>query len=83
MIVSDGFWRRQLGADPNGRSAASLFARLAARSPIIGVMPARFRVFFARKNVYAGLVPEASSGILDRGNHQGLSALGARWRATE
>jgi putative ABC transport system permease protein len=74
-IVSDRFWRQELGADPQIvgralRTAATTFT-------IVGVLPEWFR-FPRPEDLYvpigAGITP--GSGMLDRGNHFGLNGLG-------
>ncbi len=73
-IVSDRFWKRDLGGDPNviGRTV-----KMAERTfTIVGVLPAGFR-FSRPEDVYTPLGPTvtADSGWLDRGNHFGLYAV--------
>ncbi|HEY7284993.1 MAG TPA: ABC transporter permease [Vicinamibacterales bacterium] len=74
VVVSDEFWRTQLGADPAavGRSL-NLNARL---HTIVGVLPRGFEYLrpydvFVSVGQYAG-----SEMLLRRGNHNGFSAVG-------
>ena len=74
-VISDRFWKQELGGDPSvlGRSI-----RTAERTfTIVGVLPAGF--WFARPgDIFApiGLTQTPDSGWFDRGNHFGLNAVG-------
>jgi putative ABC transport system permease protein len=73
-IVSDGFWRTHLGADPAavGRSL-TLDGTIYA---IAGVMPRGFQ-YLRPYDVFISMGPVSGSGnLLDRGNHNGFAALG-------
>jgi putative ABC transport system permease protein len=73
-IVSDGFWRTQLGADPGvvGRTLkldGTVYT-------IVGVMPAGFE-YLRPYDVFVAMGPVSGSGNLtDRGNHNGFSGVG-------
>jgi len=73
-IVSDRFWREELGGDP---AVVGRTLRTAERTfTIVGVLPPGF--WFARPgDVFApiGLTMTKDSGWHDRGNHFGLNAV--------
>ena len=74
-IISDGFWRQALGGD------AAVVGRTLKTSEltftIVGVLPAGFR-FSRPEDVFVplGLTVTPDSGMLDRGNHFGMYAIG-------
>jgi putative ABC transport system permease protein len=75
MIVSDRFWRQDLGGDPSviGRTLRTSEATFT----IVGVLPASYR--FSRAEdlfVTVGVALRPDSIWLDRGNHFGLGGLG-------
>ena len=74
-IVSNAFWRQDLGGDPAaiGRTLRTSEATLT----VVGVLPASFR-FSTAEHIYAplGIVRTSSTGIADRGNHTALAAVG-------
>ncbi|MCA1652164.1 MAG: ABC transporter permease [Acidobacteria bacterium] len=73
-IVSDRFWKQDLGADP---AVLGRTIRMSEKTfTIIGVLPAGFR-FSRPEDFYApvGLTITKDSGWLDRGNHFGLFAI--------
>jgi putative ABC transport system permease protein len=73
-IVSDRFWRNELGSD------AQVLGRTLRMNDItftiVGVLPQDFQ-FLRRDDIYApvGLTVTEASGWLDRGNHSGLNAV--------
>jgi putative ABC transport system permease protein len=73
-IVSDRFWREELGSDP---AVVGRTLRTAERTfTIVGVLPSGF--WFARPgDIFApvGLTMTKDSGWHDRGNHFGLNAV--------
>jgi putative ABC transport system permease protein len=73
-IVSDRFWRVELGGDPAVIGRTLRTSELTFT--IVGVLPPRFR-FFRDEDIYAplGLTMTPQSGWLDRGNHFGLNAI--------
>jgi putative ABC transport system permease protein len=74
VIVSDAFWRNVLGADPGviGRSI-TLDSRLFT---IVGVLPRGFQ-YLRPCDAFVTMGPIADNKyLLERGNHQGYSALG-------
>ncbi len=77
LVVTDAFWRRHFGADP-----AVLGRRLVVNgesSEVIGVLPAEFRYNSLTNDAFyvsLGRTATTASGLLDRGNHNGLSAVG-------
>jgi putative ABC transport system permease protein len=73
-IVSDRFWKQDLGADP---AVLGRTIRMSEKTfTIVGVLPAGFR-FSRPEDFYApvGLTITNTSGWLDRGNHFGLFAI--------
>ena len=74
-IVSDRFWREDLGGDPSviGRTLRTTEMTFT----IVGVLPPAYR-FTRPEDVYVpvGLTMTPDSGWLDRGNHVGLAAVG-------
>jgi len=76
-LVSDGFWRTHLAADP-GAIGQRLTIDGASRT-VIGVLPRGFRYNpLANDAVYLPLGATATedSGLPDRGNHNNVSAVG-------
>jgi putative ABC transport system permease protein len=74
-IISDRFWREDLGADP---AVVGRALRTAERTmTIVGVLPPGFR-FSRAEDIFAplGIALTPQSGFLDRGNHFGLGAVG-------
>jgi putative ABC transport system permease protein len=74
VVVSDAFWRTQLGADPAiiGRT---LLLNDAAHT-VVGVLPRDFQ-FVRPYDVFVSMGPMAGQrNLLDRGNHTGFYALG-------
>jgi putative ABC transport system permease protein len=77
LVISDAFWRRYFGGDP-----AVLGRRLVVNgesSEVIGVLPAGFRYNSLTNDAFftsLGRTATQDSGLLDRGNHNGLSAVG-------
>jgi putative ABC transport system permease protein len=74
VIVSDAFWRNVLGADPGviGR-AVTLDSR---PHTIVGVLPRGFQ-YLRPHDVFVTMATLADNkSLLDRGNHQGYTALG-------
>ena len=77
LVITDAFWRRRFGADP-----AVLGRRLVVNgesSEVIGVLPASFRYNSLTNDAFyvsLGRTATTDSGLLDRGNHNGLSAVG-------
>ena len=74
-VVSDRFWKQDLGGDPSviGRTLRTTELIFT----VVGVLPPGFR--FARpEDIYApiGLTITPASGWLARGNHFGLNAVG-------
>jgi len=73
-IVSDAFWRRELGGD-----AAAIGQRLVLDSrvfTVVGVLPSGFR-YVRDTDVWVAMGPfVADPLLLDRGNHNGYFALG-------
>lgn len=74
VIVSDEFWRTRLGASAD---AVGTSLTLDAKPyTIIGVLPAGFR-YLRPYDVFVPMGPIADDKyLLDRGNHQGYSAVG-------
>jgi putative ABC transport system permease protein len=73
-IVSDRFWKADLGGDP---AVIGRTLRTSERTfTIVGVLPPGFR-FFRPEDIYAPIGPGITeqSGWLDRGNHFGLNAI--------
>ncbi len=74
LIVSDRFWRQDLGSDP---AVLGRTIRTSEKTfTIVGVLPPDFR-FSRPEDFYVpiGLTMTADSGWLDRGNHFGLNAV--------
>src|SRR5262245_30115784 len=73
-IVSDAFWRRELGGD-----AEAIGQRVVLDSrtfTVVGVLPPGFR-YVRETDVWVAMGPfAADSLLLDRGNHNGYFALG-------
>lgn len=74
VVVSDAYWRTQLGADP---AAVGRTLKLDDVSyTIVGVMPRDFQ-FVRSYDLFTSMGPVAgSANLLDRGNHNGFYALG-------
>jgi len=73
-LVTDGFWRTTLGGDP---SAVGRILQL-DQTPytIVGVLPAGFE-YLRPYDLFVSIGPVLRAGsLLDRGNHNGLYALG-------
>ena len=73
-IVSDGFWRAQLGTDPG------ILGRIVTLNDVaytvIGVMPRGFE-YLRPYDAFVSMGPIAGSRVLmQRGNHNGFNALG-------
>jgi putative ABC transport system permease protein len=73
VIIGDAFWRNALGADPN--AVGRTIGIDGQPHTIIGVLPRGFR-YFRNDDVYLRLTAMPDTGMLDRGNHQGIYALG-------
>jgi putative ABC transport system permease protein len=74
VVLSDAFWRTQLGADPAviGRTINLEYVA----HTIVGVMPRDFQ-YVRPYDLFTSMGPVASSpNLLDRGNHSGFYALG-------
>ena len=73
-IISDTFWRRDLGGDPNvvGRT----FRTAAMPFTVVGVLPPGF-IFSRPEDIFVplGISLTKDSGWHDRGNHFGLNAI--------
>lgn len=78
-IISDTFWRRDFGGDPNvlGRT----FRTTSMPFTVVGVLPPGF-IFSRPEDIFVpvGLSLTKESGFHDRGNHFGLNAI-ARLKA--
>jgi putative ABC transport system permease protein len=73
-IVSDGFWRRELGGD--GEAIGQQIVLDARPFTIVGVLPAGFR-YVRDTDVWVAMGPVVADPILrERGNHPGYIALG-------
>ena len=74
-IISDTFWRNDLGGDPNvlGRT----FRTTEMSYTVVGVLPPGF-VFSRPEHIYVPLAFAIArdQGFNDRGNHYGLNAVG-------
>jgi putative ABC transport system permease protein len=81
-VVSDRFWKQDLGADPAivGRTLRTTEMTFT----VVGVLPPTYR-FAGPEDVYVpiGLTITPASGWLDRGNHFGLNAVGRLKPAVE
>jgi putative ABC transport system permease protein len=74
VIVSDPFWRTQLGADPAILGRALRIDDVA--HTVVGVLPRDFQ-FVRPYDIFVSMGPIAAWGeLLDRGNHTGFYALG-------
>jgi putative ABC transport system permease protein len=74
IIVSDPFWRTQLGADPAIIGRTLRINDLA--HTVVGVLPRGFQ-FVRPYDVFVSMGPIAAQrNLLDRGNHTGFYALG-------
>lgn len=74
-VISDSLWRSRFGADP---AVVGMSVRLdGAPCTVVGVLPPTFE-FVRRDEIYTTLVPVATetSGLLDRGNHFSIYAIG-------
>ena len=77
VLISDGLWRRRFNADPDVLGRVVILGDLPHE--IIGVLPAGFRFnLVTDDDVIASLGQQATpgSGLPDRGNHNGLTAIG-------
>jgi putative ABC transport system permease protein len=75
VVISDRFWRQDLGSDP---AVIGRTLRTAERTfTIVGVLPRSFR-FSRVEDIFVpiGITISPESGWLDRGNHMGLGAVG-------
>src|SRR6185436_12795982 len=74
VILSDAYWRTQLGADP---AVVGRTLRLDdVAHTVIGVMPRDFQ-YVRPYDLFTSMGPAAgSANLLDRGNHNGFYALG-------
>src|SRR6185503_13338864 len=74
VILSDAYWRTQLGADP---AIVGRTLRLDdVAHTVIGVMPRDFQ-YVRPYDLFTSMGPAAgSANLLDRGNHNGFYALG-------
>ena len=74
-IISDSFWRQDLGADPHviGRT----FRTTETPLTVIGVLPPGF-IFSRPEHIFVplALARATDSGYKDRGNHYGINAIG-------
>jgi putative ABC transport system permease protein len=73
-VVTDAFWRSQLGSDP------AIVGRVLTlnQTPytVVGVLPAGFQ-YLRPHDVFLSMGPVAGSRVLlDRGNHNGFNAVG-------
>jgi putative ABC transport system permease protein len=74
VVVSDAYWRTQLGADPAVLGRTLKLDDVAYT--IVGVMPRDFQ-FVRAYDVFTSMGPVSGSpNLLDRGNHNGFYALG-------
>jgi putative ABC transport system permease protein len=74
VIVGDGFWRRQLGANADAIGRALMLD--GTIYTVAGVMPAGFQ-YLRPYDVFVSMGPIAGDGnIADRGNHNGFAAVG-------
>jgi putative ABC transport system permease protein len=73
-IVSDAYWRTQLGADP---AVIGRTLKLdGVEHTIVGVMPRDFQ-YVRPYDLFTSMGPVATSpNLIDRGNHSGFYALG-------
>jgi putative ABC transport system permease protein len=67
VVVSDGFWRRRLNADPG--AAGRTFRFVSGTYRIAGVLPPGFELPEAKGEVYAALTPESGPEAEARGAH--------------
>ena len=74
VVVSDGFWRDHLGADPAALGRSITLSR--RPHTVVGVLPRDFR-YLRAYDVFVPMGPIADNpSLLDRGNHQGFHAVG-------
>jgi putative ABC transport system permease protein len=75
VIVSDRFWKQELGADPNVLGRVLKMTEMTFT--IVGVTPPGFQLM-GPEDVFVpiGLVVTPDSGYSHRGNHSGLLAMG-------
>ena len=67
VVVSDGFWRQRLGADPGAVGRAFRF--VTGTYHVVGVMPPGFDLPEAKADVFAPLRPESAPEADARGAH--------------
>jgi len=73
-IVSDGFWRAQMGGDPSALGRTLMLD--GAPYTVVGVMPRGFE-YLRAYDVFESMGPwSGTAQLLDRGNHNGLAAVG-------
>ena len=74
-IISDSFWRQDLGADPHviGRT----FRTTATPLTVVGVLPPGF-IFSRPEHIFVPLALSRGTdpGYKDRGNHYGINVIG-------
>ena len=74
VIVSDGFWRSQLGRDPG--SVGRTLVLDAVPYTIVGVLAPRFE-FIRPYDAFVSMGPiSGTQQLVNRGNHSGFHALG-------
>jgi putative ABC transport system permease protein len=77
VLIGDSLWRRRFNADPDVLGRTITLDGLP--SEIIGVLPRGFQYnLVSEDDILGSLGQQASpgSGLTDRGNHNGLSAIG-------
>jgi putative ABC transport system permease protein len=67
VVVSDGFWRQRLRADPG--AVGRTFRFVTGTYRVVGVMPAGFELPEAKADVYASQWPESPPEAEARGAH--------------
>jgi putative ABC transport system permease protein len=73
-LVSDGFWRLRLGADPN--VVGRMLVLDEVPYTIVGVLAPQFR-YLRAYDAYLSVGPiSGTAQLLNRGNHNGFSAVG-------
>jgi putative ABC transport system permease protein len=73
-MISDAFWRTQMGGGPDALGA---ILRLDGTAyTVVGIMPRQFE-YLRPYDVFIAMGPVAgSANLVDRGNHNGFSAVG-------